>query len=75
MAFAASADAGGTARRHATVNFQSASARKHATVNWQSAAMGRPQTGDNVTIGSSNYNSEDRSFDRPWPFGPEANPQ
>ena len=25
-----------------------------------------------VQIGSSRYNPEDRSFDRPWPFGPES---
>jgi hypothetical protein len=62
LAFAACSDIGGAAGTHATVNFQS-------------AAVGTPQTGDNVTIGPSNYNSETRSFDRPWPFGPESNPQ
>jgi len=62
MAFAACSEAGGTARTHATVNFRS-------------AAVGTSQTGDNVTIGPSNYNSEARSFDRPWPFGPEFDPQ
>ena len=62
LAFAACSDVGGTARTHASVNLQS-------------AAVGTSQTGDNVTIGPSNYNSEARSFDRPWPFGPESNPQ
>ena len=47
----------------------------HATVNLQSAAMGERQSGDNVTIGPRTYNSESRSFERPWPFGPESNPQ
>jgi hypothetical protein len=47
----------------------------HATVNLQTAAVGEPQTDDNVTIGPRTYNSEARSFDRPWPFGPESNPQ
>jgi hypothetical protein len=43
-----------------------------ATVNLTGAAVGTPQTGDNVTIGPATYNSETRSFDRPWPFGPES---
>jgi hypothetical protein len=47
----------------------------HATVNLQTAAVGEPRTGDNVTIGPRTYNSEARDFDRPWPFGPESNPQ
>jgi hypothetical protein len=47
----------------------------HSTVNLQSAAVGLRQTGDNVTIGPKTYNSESRSFERPWPFGPESNPQ
>jgi hypothetical protein len=50
-------------------------ARTHATVGFQSAVMGKPQTGDNVTIGSRTYNPETQSFDRPWPFGPEFSPQ
>ena len=62
MAFAACSDVGGTAGTHATVNLQS-------------AAVGKHQTGDNVTIGPRTYNSETQSFDRPWPFGPESNPQ
>jgi hypothetical protein len=62
MAFAACSEAAGTAGPHPTVNLQS-------------AVVGRPQTGDNVTIGPRTYNSETRSFDRPWPFGPEFNPQ
>jgi hypothetical protein len=61
MAFAACSDVG--------------TAGTHATVNLQTAAVGEPQTGDNVTIGPRTYNSEDRDFDRPWPFGPESNPQ
>jgi hypothetical protein len=47
----------------------------HPTVNLQRAVVGKPQIGDNVTIGPSSYNSRDKSFDRPWPFGPEFNPQ
>jgi hypothetical protein len=47
----------------------------HPTVNLQSARVGGPQTGDNVTIGPTTYNSESKSFERPWPFGPEFNPQ
>jgi hypothetical protein len=62
MAFAACSDVAGTAGPHPTVNLQS-------------VVVGRPQTGDNVTIGPRTYNSETRSFDRPWPFGPEFNPQ
>jgi hypothetical protein len=62
MAFAACSSIAGTAR-------------KHVTVNLQSAARGYPQAGDNVTIGPTSYNSETRGFDRPWPFGPESNPQ
>jgi hypothetical protein len=50
----------GTAKTHGIVNFQS---------------VRKPQTGDNVAIGSATYNSETQGFDRPWPFGPEANPQ
>jgi hypothetical protein len=38
MVFAACSDVSGTARTHATVGFQS-------------AVTGKPQTGDNVTIG------------------------
>jgi hypothetical protein len=48
---------------------------KPQTVNLQSAVVGEPQTGDNVTIGPSTYNSETRGFERPWPFGPESGPQ
>jgi hypothetical protein len=46
-----------------------------ASVNLQSAAVGERQSGDNVTIGPRTYNSESKSFERPWPFGPESNPQ
>jgi len=62
LAFAACSDVAGTAGTHRAVNLQR-------------AAVGEPETGDNVTIGPRNYNSETRSFDRPWPFGPESNPQ
>jgi hypothetical protein len=62
MAFATRADLAGKAGTHPTVNLQS-------------AVVGRPQTGDNVTIVPRTYNSKTRSFDRPWPFGPEFNPQ
>jgi hypothetical protein len=63
MAFAACADLPGTA------------GTMRPTVNFQSAAVGEHQTGDNVTIGPRAYNSETRSFDSPWPFGPQSNPQ
>ena len=49
--------------------------RTRATVNLQSPAVGERQTSDNVTIGPRTYNSESKSFERPWPFGPEFNPQ
>jgi hypothetical protein len=62
MAFAACSDLAGTAGTHAIVNYQN-------------AAVGGPQTGHNVTIGLTTYNSETQSFERPWPFGPEFNPQ
>ena len=62
MAFAACSDVAGRAGTHAAVSFHS-------------AVVGEPRTGDNVTIGLRTYNSETRSFDRPWPFGPESNPQ
>ena len=62
MAFAACSDVDGTAGMHATVNLRSAAVATH-------------QTGDNVTIGPRIYNSESRSFERLWPFGPEFNPQ
>jgi hypothetical protein len=31
--------------------------------------------GSNVTISPRTYNTEGRSFDRPWPFGPESTQQ
>jgi hypothetical protein len=62
LAVAACSDVAGTAGTHATVSFKS-------------AVVGEPQTGDNVSIGPRTYNSETRSFDRPWPFGAESNPQ
>ena len=62
MAFAACSDVDSTAGTHATVNLRS-------------AAVGKHQPGDNVTIGPSTYNSVSHSFERPWPFGPEFNPQ
>jgi hypothetical protein len=51
------------------------SAGTHPSVNLQSAVVAEPKTGDNVTIGPRTYDSETRSFDRPWPFGPRSNPQ
>ena len=62
LAFAACSDLAGTVGTHATVNLQS-------------AAVGERQTGDNVNIGRRTYNSEAKGFERPWPFGPEFNPQ
>jgi|HubBroStandDraft_6_1064221.scaffolds.fasta_scaffold2005284_1 hypothetical protein len=47
----------------------------HANVNLQSAATGGPRTADNVTIGRRTYDPETKSFDRPWPFGPEGGAQ
>jgi hypothetical protein len=47
----------------------------HPNVNYQNAVVGGPQNDDNVTIGPTTYNSETQSFERPWPFGPEFNPQ
>jgi hypothetical protein len=47
----------------------------HQAVNLQSAVLGHAKPSDNVTIGPRTYNSETRSFDRPWPFGPESGPQ
>ena len=32
-------------------------------------------TGRHVQIAARTYNSESRSFDRPWPFGPESSQQ
>jgi hypothetical protein len=62
MAFAACSDVAGTGGTHAMVNLQS-------------AAVGGSRTGDNLTIGPRTYEPETRSFDRPWPFGPEGGPQ
>ena len=28
-----------------------------------------------LKLGPGTYNSEEHSFDEPWPFGPESNPQ
>jgi hypothetical protein len=50
-------------------------ARTHLTVNLRSALAGKPRTGHNVTIGPKTYYSKEHSFERPWPFGPEFNPQ
>jgi hypothetical protein len=61
MAFAACSDVAPTAGTHPTANLQS--------------AVRQPQSGNNVTIGRRTYNTETRSFDRPWPFGPEADAQ
>jgi hypothetical protein len=47
----------------------------HQAINLQNAVIGHAETGDNVTIRSRTYNSEARSFDRPWPFGPESGAQ
>jgi hypothetical protein len=47
----------------------------HQAVNLQSAVVGHVGTSDNVTIGPRTYNPETRSFDRPWPFGPESSTQ
>jgi len=47
----------------------------HSTARFQSQVVGERQSGDNVTIGPATYNSEAQSFESPWPFGPEFNPQ
>jgi hypothetical protein len=62
MAFAACSDIAGSAGTPQAINFQS-------------AVAGRTQSHDYVTIGSRTYNSETKSFDRPWPFGPEGGAQ
>jgi hypothetical protein len=62
MGFAGCSDVAGTAGTHPVVNFLG-------------AKRGKPQTGDNVTIGPATYSSETRNFDRPWPFGPESGAQ
>ena len=50
-------------------------ARIHSTAHMISAVSENHETGDNVTIGPSTYSTKNGSFDRPWPFGPESNPQ
>jgi hypothetical protein len=62
LTFAACSDVGGTAGTHATVNMQN-------------GAVEEGRTGDYLTIGPRTYNSETQTFERPWPFGPESNPQ
>jgi hypothetical protein len=47
----------------------------HQAVNLQSAVLGHAESDDNVTIGPRSYNTETKSFDRPWPFGPEGGAQ
>jgi hypothetical protein len=37
--------------------------------------LGHAESDDNVTIGPRSYNTETKSFDRPWPFGPEGGAQ
>jgi hypothetical protein len=37
--------------------------------------VGQNRTGGYVQIASRTYNSESRSFDRSWPFGPESSQQ
>ena len=37
--------------------------------------VGQNRKGGYVQIASRTYNSESRSFDRPWPFGPESTQQ
>jgi hypothetical protein len=61
-AFAGCSDVAGTAGAHSAVNFQASATGKDAGRN-------------DLTIGPRTYNSETNSFERPWPFGPEANPQ
>jgi hypothetical protein len=62
MAFAACSDVAGRSGTRQAVNLQS-------------AVVGQAKTRDYVTIGSRTYNTEARSFDRPWPFGPESSAQ
>jgi len=62
MAFTACSDVSGSPGTHQTINFQS-------------ALTGRTQSRDYVTIGARAYNPETKSFDRPWPFGPEGGAQ
>jgi len=37
--------------------------------------VGHNDTNSYVTISPRTYNTESRSFDRPWPFGPESTQQ
>jgi hypothetical protein len=37
--------------------------------------LGQDQARGNVHIAARKYDSESRSFDRPWPFGPESSKQ
>jgi hypothetical protein len=50
-------------------------AGSRSNVDYQKAVVGGSQSGDHVTIGPTTYNSETQGFERPWPFGPEFNPQ
>jgi hypothetical protein len=51
------------------------SAATHSTVNFQGSAVRPDHADDFVTIGPRYYYSKDKTFERPWPFGPEYNPQ
>ena len=62
MAFSACSGVAGTAHTNASINFQN-------------SVTGQRQTGDNVTIGPATYDSEERGFESPWPFGPESTQQ
>ena len=62
MVFASCSDVAGTAAADSMVNFQA-------------PTTGENTTGRDLTISERTYNSETKSFDRPWPFGPEENPQ
>ena len=50
-------------------------AGSRSNVDYQKAVVGGSQSGDHVTIGPTTYNLETQGFERPWPFGPEFNPQ
>jgi hypothetical protein len=49
--------------------------KTHSRVYLQSSSVRKHQTSDYITIGSRTYNPESRSFERPWPFGPESSQQ
>jgi hypothetical protein len=48
---------------------------RHNYTGWYAQIAPGVDSAPSVDIGSSVYNSESHSFDRPWPFGPESTQQ